>query len=617
MNFTVAAKEVSQPRFLPVGALLTVTPASGATATVEYTIDSASAVANRVAVWQVWSKGAVSTATTDLLGEPAFIRVTASGGIVTVDADLLPGNERLRAFRSDWGVASASSSVATSKKTVTTAVGQVSLQYNGTPSSVAVVANLTPVSVNSTATSIEQTVTGITGLVAGDIITNIVFSGTQTAGITLVGWRLISAATGSVALMFKCTGGPLTPAAGNYNLSIARMTGGVGLPHMTLTGTGANTAALTVTTLTGTVQNIPLTSPKIRNCNRLSDWSNGGAAPSNVGLYGPWAATTTTQGNAGQTGTVMRYDFVTDANKIELIMKGTPTFGNLNLVRVLVDGKIVTPDASPLPGNSKTYRMLIDFTQGGAATPANTPRQVRVEICSSAAIQVGDVVIGVLDSIWAPAASSSIRAIIFGDSWTEGFLMPQQYTGYAHQLGYMMGWDDLWVSGVGGTGYLKKVAGTTITWRERIGDITANAPDVVLILGSINDTIGSVFTAAQVQTEATAFYQQLTAALPNTPIFVAGVQITQPNRAASSALNTLATDQNNAIKAAVTGLANVYFIDIVAESWFTGSGTSAATLSDGNADRFLLSDGTHLTQVGHDYLAQRMASAIRTIGKAV
>lgn len=493
----------------------------------------------------------------------------------------------------------------------------ISPAYNGVPTAVPIVASLTPVSVNSTATSIEQTVT-ITGLVAGDIITNVTFGGTQTSGITLVGWRLVNAAAGTVGLMFKCTGGPLVPAAGNYTFSVARMTGGTSLPHVTVTGTGSNTAALTSTTLTGTVQSFLPTSPKIRQCGRLTDWNTKNAAY--LGFYGPWNTTTTTTGNAGQSGSVMRFDFVTDATKIEMIFNGTPTGTtyptSFCFFRVLVDGKIVTPDSIPFPGNSKAYRALIDFTQAGAATPANTPRRIRIEASSSATIQIGSIVIGITDSMWYPAADTSIRAIVFGDSFTEGYLLPQQYTGYANTLGYMLGWDDLIISGVGGTGYLKP--GTAMKWRDRINDLIAPAPDVIVILGSINDAIGSAYTAAQVQAEATLFYQQLTTALPNTPIFVAGVQVMQPGRAASSALNQLALDQNTALKTVIAGFPTCRWIEMndPSDLWFTGSSTVAAPVGDGNADRFVLVDGTHPPQVGHDYLARRLYDAIKALVKS-
>lgn len=482
------------------------------------------------------------------------------------------------------------------------------LGYNGTPSTSNIVSNLTPANVSTTGTSIEQTVT-ISGLQAGDIITGITAGGAQPTNVTLVGWRIISAAAGTVGLMFKNTSGSTaTPYAGNYTFAVARMTGGVGLPHITLTGTGASTAAATVTTLTGSVQSVAINSNKIRHCGRLTDWETNQA--NYAGFFGPNTSTKTTGGNAGQCGPVMRFDVETDANKLEMTVNGTKW-----RFQVIVDGKIVTPAPMFLPDNYKAYRVLFDFTQGGAVTPANTTRRIRIEAVSPSNILVGGLTVSALDSVWAPASESSVRAIMFGDSGTEGYLLPFEFTGFANQVGYAMGWDDLWISAVGGTGYLKKVPGTTLTWRERITDITTNAPDVVVILGSLNDTIGFLYTAAQVQVEATLFYQQLTAALPNALIFVAGVQLMQPSRSTAATLNQLATDQNNAIKAAVQNMPNVYFIDMVAEGWFTGSGTSVAPVGDGNADRYVMTDNTHMTQAGHDYMARRLMTAIRATGK--
>lgn len=501
---------------------------------------------------------------------------------------------------------------ASSSKLVGRPSGQLP-QYNGAQSIVPIVASLTPVSVNTT-NSTEQTVT-ITGLLAGDIITNVVYTGgAQTSGITLIGWRLINAAAGTVGLIFKCSGGPLVPAAGNYTFTVARLVGATNAPHITLTGAGATTAAGTVTTLTGAVQNVALNSGKVRNRGRLTDWSTAGAGY--AGLYGPYTATKVTSGNAGQFGSVMGIDFESDANKFELLINGSTSAAAYVGLRMIVDGKIVTPDVFPFPYNSRAYRLLVDFTQGGTVTPANTPRNFRIEISGTGGIQVGALTFSAADSVWAPVASSAIRAIMFGDSYTEGYLLPYQFTGFSNQLGYLMGWEDCWISGVGSTGYIRKTGGSTLTWRERITDITQNSPDVVVIMGSINDAIVSA-TAAQVQAEASLFYQQLTAALPNVPIFVAGTQITQPARALSSTLNQLALDMNNAIKAAIAPFPNCYWIEMNAASdlWITGSGTSVSPVGDGNADRFVLSDQTHPTQVGHDFLARRLEMSLRALMK--
>lgn len=104
MNLTIAAQTISQPIKVAAGALVTVTPAAGAIAAVEYTTGDEAAVRNNVAVWSPWAKGAVRAKATDQLNDTGFIRVMATGGTVAIAVDATPTNGALAPMRADWGV---------------------------------------------------------------------------------------------------------------------------------------------------------------------------------------------------------------------------------------------------------------------------------------------------------------------------------------------------------------------------------------------------------------------------------------------------------------------------------------------------------------------------------
>lgn len=102
-NFTVNANEISQPLFVPAGTLVTVTPSAGATVTLDYTLDSGPTVFSGLATWVAWPNGAVTALSSDMLNEPAYIRVRPTGGAASVSYDPSPGWQQKSQFVADWG----------------------------------------------------------------------------------------------------------------------------------------------------------------------------------------------------------------------------------------------------------------------------------------------------------------------------------------------------------------------------------------------------------------------------------------------------------------------------------------------------------------------------------
>lgn len=105
---TVPAGVTSRPHFASAGSIVKVSPPAGASAVVEYTSGSLAAISNGAATWAPWSKGTASIETSDYVGNPVYVRVTAVGGAVPLDVETSPSAALLAQFRPDWGLPSGS-----------------------------------------------------------------------------------------------------------------------------------------------------------------------------------------------------------------------------------------------------------------------------------------------------------------------------------------------------------------------------------------------------------------------------------------------------------------------------------------------------------------------------
>lgn len=247
--------------------------------------------------------------------------------------------------------------------------------------------------------------------------------------------------------------------------------------------------------------------------------------------------------------------------------------------RVLVNGQpaqtVQTPAAS---GN---YQVYVDF--GSRAV-----RRVSIEF--EGGFKLGGFQLLAGDSIW--AAPVGVRGIVFGDSyvWGEGAL--SQLESFARTLGRALGWDDVWASGLPGTGYVSFGAeGASRTYGGRLAtDFIPAAPDVGIIAGSYNDYNQ---TPAAIQAAATGLYAAIATARPDMPLYVIGAF--QPTATPAAGL----TAANGAVKAAALAAPNVRrFIDPT--GWVNAANQALVTAGD----------NVHPSPEGHDYLAFRAAAEI-------
>lgn len=260
--------------------------------------------------------------------------------------------------------------------------------------------------------------------------------------------------------------------------------------------------------------------------------------------------------------------------------------------RIWVDGHPISVNPTVAPSGGAFYRTTLTFPD----------RQVRTIRYESDATRFTQFTVSTSDSVTPPVPAKK-RAIIIGDSFTEGTGANGRFNTYANTLCQMSGWDDCWVSGSGGTGYLNNAAtayANRVKFRDRIvHDALLYQPDVIVVTGGKND---GPYSVASVQAEATLLFQQIRTALPNAEFIV-----TSPFPSSGpQAQGAYYTALNKAIKASSTGLADHYLDVTGVNAYITGTGNAGAPNGTGNADYLVRSDGVHPTPLGHDTLGKEL-----------
>lgn len=267
-------------------------------------------------------------------------------------------------------------------------------------------------------------------------------------------------------------------------------------------------------------------------------------------------------------------------------------YSTTNRIRFYVDGKLVTDRNGDLvTGAAVGTRIWTTLT-----FDTDGPHRVYVNGANLAWRSLGFDATG--DVAPVPAPTNARKVAILGDSWVAGALGVSSMNTWGGQVCQLLGMPEALLSGQGGTGYANP--GTTTATKifgdtGRITPIINLAPTDVIIFGSIND---GTYAAATIKANAKTLYATLRAGIPGVRLHVVLPQPT--TEAQQNSAGQLANRQ--AVREAAQETDGVYsIIDGVAAGWLTES----------NRPRFLGSDNSHLTQEGHDYLARRLAAALR------
>lgn len=293
-----------------------------------------------------------------------------------------------------------------------------------------------------------------------------------------------------------------------------------------------------------------------------------------------------------------RVAFLTDAPQVVLAKANAAGYGAMIAVngRYLVDGNV------PQSGSSGTSYTTINLRPGLNLVELFWPGS------SNSANFKGVYVPSTGTVSKPPARDGGLRALFVGDSYSVNTQASENLDlGIAATMCDLLGIDDLFIDGLGGTGF---VAGSTNYYLSatRLGYITSYAPNVVIVMASVNDS-------SDVSANFGSWYNSVRGIIGTTGlIIVLGVM------GRSSAESAREAELRVAIAAKIAaGDSNILFVPAsgdAAGSWMTGTGKVDAPTGTGNGDLYFSTDNTHPVGRGYDYLGRRAAAGVQALTAA-
>lgn len=297
--------------------------------------------------------------------------------------------------------------------------------------------------------------------------------------------------------------------------------------------------------------------------------------------------------------------FVCDDDIVAIKIPAIPSGASRGSRIIVADRYLQIGNYSVAPGTDKWVR--IDWRTAGSG---RKPRVYEIEPSSlSAAVVFGNVQTSIRGMIHKHSVEE-IKVAAILDSYGQGasygpFLGGGQLP---HALGRRLGWTDVRNMSIGGTGYLNPGTGAN-TYRGRIAEALAMAPDIFMLFGSLNDA-QVAYPALDVQAEALLTYQTIRAGT-RAPIIVCGLP---PVNSSYSAI--VAREQ--ALAAAVTQFNDplTFFVPITTAPvpWILGAwNNTAITGTPVNAPMYIGGDSIHPVDAGTAYFAALLDLGVREI----
>jgi lysophospholipase L1-like esterase len=301
----------------------------------------------------------------------------------------------------------------------------------------------------------------------------------------------------------------------------------------------------------------------------------GGADKTYTSVYRrfPSATIASTGGNVddGKQATAWRVTTVTNAAKVAFRVLGGASRG----YRFIVNGEYASTTATSVPTGGGNY-VLLDFG-------SSVSRTVSIEGKLDHGFQGIYTAPG--DAIAAPSAFK--RVLVIGDSFCEATGVTERADGLGMVAADVLGFQDCWQSGAGGTGYIANSSNTKFNLSQRLQDATTTGPwDAIVVAMGIND-IGQ--SAALIAGETGYCLRSIRRANPAAQIFVLGPW--DVNAPAAPVANYAAT------KAAIVAGIPV---------------NVGATFLDPEGVTFTKSDAAHPDTAGHQTLGEWLALEIKT-----
>jgi len=278
---------------------------------------------------------------------------------------------------------------------------------------------------------------------------------------------------------------------------------------------------------------------------------------------------------------INRFHFLTPyTDRVEISFRPPSTSGHR--YRLWINGQPLsqmTTMLDPMTTGAEYYMLLI--------FPSARVREITWE--SSSRLAIGGVVVPAGLAPSRPAMPAGPRIAFIGDSYTDGAGSPPEGAGradtWAGQFAKAYGAKEWAQWAIGGTGW-----GVTLApFTARTSSIIDYAPDMVVILGSIND--GTAYSES-LRTAVTTVLGSLSV-VPK--VYVIGAQLPAYDKTGTGTITDY-TGNNEAVRASSL-VAQRPFLDMIGGLWL-------------NTDTDLGTDRVHPTFAGHQKIARRAYAEI-------
>lgn len=240
--------------------------------------------------------------------------------------------------------------------------------------------------------------------------------------------------------------------------------------------------------------------------------------------------------------------------------------GSGNKLAVKVDDQYITPELILVPYSTSVYYLHLPFGSDGV-------RRIEVSGFGLGSSWPPYIWVPATGEAW-PAPVRGPRCAILADSFAEGTSYTDHATGsWPVHFADVVGWDDVYVLGGGGTGIIATNGAAGLKYRDRVSDIPANT-DLVIIQASINDA-GS--TAAAVSAELDLLVSAVQARAP-----AAEIVATHVWKGGVETMTTTVCAQHDAIKA-LCATRGIRFLSLTEMPLSDAVVPSSAALSSGAA----------------------------------
>jgi len=237
------------------------------------------------------------------------------------------------------------------------------------------------------------------------------------------------------------------------------------------------------------------------------------------------------------------------------------------------------------------------------------PRRVRVDsgTVANGVSAFAAVVTNANTRVWYPSNPNRYRMVWSSCSFY--VVTPLAGRTISHQVARRLGCDDFISLSVYGDGFLQ--VGSGQTYDNRTARVVGFAPDVYVVGDSYNDYANS-FTSTQIQNAVYLHLVNVRQQLPNTAIILLGTNSTNYSggMVTCESYYAAAFAQYQAAFPGDNLIAYVPQSTSASSAFSYGTGTVAAQAGNGNSDYYVNSADIHPWQLGADYLADRLHTAI-------